>query len=386
MAKYFCKLFLNIVLSPLSLFPVQKDKLTLLNELSFSYGDNLKYINESLQREEFQGTIIFPLRDRAVAPDNVRAVKPMSIGYFYQLLTSKVIITNNGGISYLPLRKTQKVLNTWHGGGPYKRTGDEISENFWHQKQTRINGEKLDYMLSSCAICSEEELKALAVSKEKCLNSGMPRNDLFFSNHPEIKEKVYAVFSFAPERKMLMYAPTYRGNFENYQTVVNGSMLELDTDRIRRAFEERFGGKWSVVIRFHPKLSGVRLTGEGLINATNYPDMQELLYAADAIITDYSSLMWDFSLTGRPCFLFAADIEEYEKTRGFWMPSAQWPYPIAHDNDEMERLILDFDEERYKEDLARHHAESGSFEKGTACETVTNLLREIMGGELWKTP
>ena len=106
--------------------------------------------------------------------------------------------------------------------------------------------------------------------------------------------------------------------------------------------------------------------------------MQELLYAANVVITDYSSLMWDFSLTGRPCFLYADDLDDYERERGFYMPSSQWPYPIARNNDELEKNILGFDCGLYRQAVREHHKVCGSYEQGRACETVLRIINEYM--------
>ena len=74
-------------------------------------------------------------------------------------------------------------------------------------------------------------------------------------------------------------------------------------------------------------------------------DMQELLAAADAVVSDYSSLMFDYGLTGRPCFQFAVDIEAYRQDRNFYFSLDQMPFPLAQDNDALERAVLEWREE-----------------------------------------
>ena len=103
-----------------------------------------------------------------------------------------------------------------------------------------------------------------------------------------------------------------------------------------------------------------------LRNATDYPDMQDLLQCADVLLTDYSSCMWDFSLMHKPCFLYARDIAEYRGERDFYTPIDSWPFPLADDNDSLEQVISDFDEGQYRTDVDRHHTELGSTESGTA--------------------
>jgi len=110
------------------------------------------------------------------------------------------------------------------------------------------------------------------------------------------------------------------------------------------------------------------------IDASNYPDMQELLYAADVLITDYSSSMWDFSLTRRPCFLYATDLNYYDLDRGFYSDIHTWPYPLAESNSALIKNIKQFNNDQYQKNIQKHWDALGSYESGHACETVANYI------------
>jgi CDP-glycerol glycerophosphotransferase len=121
-------------------------------------------------------------------------------------------------------------------------------------------------------------------------------------------------------------------------------------------------------------------SGAGFLrNATDYPDMQELLQCAQVLLTDYSSCMWDFSLMGKPCFLYARDIAEYRGERDFYTPIESWPFPLASDNAELARVIGAFDETAYRNAVRAHHAALGAAETGTATaqcvERIAAFLR-----------
>lgn len=372
---YLSKLILKYILHIYWIFPIRKNRITLLNELSFTYGDSPKYINEYIniffpRRYE----VIFPLKNIGQSDASIVPVKPMSVKYFYFLLTSKIIITNAGGVSYLPLRDNQTVINTWHGGGPYKKTGIEFSKNKWYVRETKMNAENVDYILSSCEYFSKFEARAMLYPQEKCINSGTPRNDIFFKYNSVIHNKVLNFAQIDKSKKIILYAPTFRSDVSNYFKTY---LCDVDYKKIILALEKRFEGEWVFAIRLHPKLKNIVLEEEDIINFTEYPDMQELLYAVDAVITDYSSLMWDYSFTKRPCFIYADDIEEYEKTRGFYMPITKWPYPIAHNNQELLDNISSFESENYTKKVQRHHEEAGSYEKGNACKTIMNLIQKL---------
>lgn len=294
--------------------------------------------------------------------------------YFKEILSSGIIITNAGGISYLPKRKKQKIINTWHGGGPYKKTSTDVYDNYWYRKEVKMNCDNTDYILSSCRYFTEKEAHSMGFEAKRCIPAGLPRNDILFGEHQEIIQKVREYYSISENKKFILYAPTFRSSSNQSTSKMISNYIDLDIDSLLSALKAKFGFEWSCGIRLHPKLSDIDMSGMNVINCTTYPDMQELLCCADAVITDYSSLMWDYSFTYRPIFLYASDIEQYERERGFYMPVSEWPYPIAHDNEEMRKNILNFDKELYIKNIKKHHIASGSFETGKACAKVIELI------------
>ena len=114
-----------------------------------------------------------------------------------------------------------------------------------------------------------------------------------------------------------------------------------------------------------------------MINVSGYADMQELICAADVLITDYSSSVWDFSLTGKPCFIYANDLSAYKEERNFYTPIEEWPFALAETNEELHENILNFDPEVYKHKVEEHHKELGSYETGHACEALYELLETL---------
>lgn len=373
---YAKKIIIKGVLHFFCLYPIEKNKVTLLNELSYTYGDSMKYIDQYIHgHRKGKYKIVFPIKKGAILseyPDDV-VVAPGTYQYFKELITSRVIITNAGGVSYLPKRKGQTIISTWHGGGPYKKTSTDVYNSFWYRLQVKMNADNTDYMLSSCRYFTDFEAKSMGYKPHEIIPTGLPRNDVLFADHEALKQKVRKHYLIPDDAKFILFAPTFRGNFTNVDSDI-ADYIELDTDKLVAVLEEKFGGKWICGVRLHPKLANVDLSGLNVINCTTYSDMQELLCCADAIISDYSSLIWDYSFTYRPIFLYAPDIEEYESTRGFYMPSSEWPYPIAHNNEEMVNNILNFDQSKYTAAVKEHHLLSGSYETGTACQKIIKLI------------
>ena len=114
----------------------------------------------------------------------------------------------------------------------------------------------------------------------------------------------------------------------------------------------------------------------GLINGSNYEDMQDLLIAADALITDYSSSIWDYSFLYKPCFLFCPDLNYYIENRGFIIDIHEWGFPVCESNESLMKQIDEFDLESFKRNMDKHHNMLQSYETGKASENIAKYLEE----------
>ncbi len=380
MMRFFTKGAISFLLHIFWIFPVNNQRITLLNELSFSYGDSLKYLHQYMISNGFTQQIIFPLKSNADAINNAIVVKPMSVRYFKYILTSKVVITNSGGISYLPLRKKQYIINTWHGGGAYKKVGADAVKNRWYKKETILNSKKINCYVASCQTYIDKVMPSLYFSNSNIIKSGLPRNDVLFNNNKAyFRKKVFSYYGLDESSHLVVYAPTFRGNFNNYGKILSEESTEINFNNVLKALSVRFGGIWNFGIRLHPKLSDIKIDQFGIIAMTHYPDMQELLGATDVLITDYSSSIWDFSQMFKPCFLFVEDFQEYNEERGVYTPIETWPGILCRSNEELEQAILNFDEAEYVKKVEKHHRDMGSYETGAACEQVCKRIAEVCG-------
>ena len=191
--SYIKKIVMKALLHCFWIYPAEKNKITLLNELSFTYGDSMKYIDKYIHAfYEGKYKVVFPIMDGSDLPEypDDLVVRPGSYGYFKELLTSGTIITNAGGVSYLPKRKRQKIISTWHGGGPYKKSSTDVYNDLWYKKQSDMNSNNTDYILSTCRSFSEIEARSMGYNDKKIIPAGLPRNDILFCDHSELKAKV----------------------------------------------------------------------------------------------------------------------------------------------------------------------------------------------------
>jgi CDP-glycerol glycerophosphotransferase len=117
---------------------------------------------------------------------------------------------------------------------------------------------------------------------------------------------------------------------------------------------------------------------DGVVNANEYPDIQNLLCASDVGITDYSSWMCDYVLTKKPGFLYTPDIDYYDKERGFYYPLETTPFGASKTQEELFERINNFDQNKYNKEVDKFLKDRGCFEKGNASVRIVEKIKELM--------
>ena len=314
---------------------------------------------------------------------DIKCVKRFSLSYFKYLMTAKVYITNIGGYDYIPFRKTQIVINTWHAGGAYKKIEKDfydIGRCQWLYNRSILHFSKAtSYFLSSSYSTTKCMSSAWNLHEDKFVKLGLPRNDVFFSAQKmnELSNCIRDRFNIKQSDFVVLYAPTFRNT-----TSSPSYDWSLKENELLEAVKKRFAAKRVILfLRYHICLfnslsfnSKMHEYTSTVRDVSDYPEMQDLLCTADMLITDYSSSVWDYSFTYRPCFLFTPDLEEYKKKTDFYTPIEEWGFPICKTNEELRKQIEAFDENKFKQAMIRHHENLGSYEKGTATEEVAKII------------
>lgn len=343
-----------------------------------TYGCNPRYIIDEVLRQNTPVDIVWVVPasgriKRKNYPEGVRLVRRGSYTMFAELASAKVWIDNALNCVWygMPKKRGQIYINTWHGSLGIKKLGGNKT---WMHRAKRCN-KLTDYCITNSSF-EEDVFHSTFWPDVPYLRYGHARNDMFFDADrcAQAREKVSEFFETENTCRFFLYAPTFRddGSF---------SYHDLDFFELKQTLEERFGGEWIILIRLHFKdrqrIKKMKCS-EWLKNASTYSDMQELLSAVDAGMTDYSSWAYDYILRKRPLFIFAPDLQCYDQSRGFYYPLETTPFPIAHNNAELREAILGFDEEVYLQDVDRFLEEKGCYEDGLASKRAADKLREIM--------
>ena len=370
---------------PFKLLPVNRKRVLLINDMSSYYSDNLKYVGNELRYLNKRIEILYAVHDnkcgQVLDEMGIKVVQLNSLKYFFYAMTSRVLVTNSGGISYLPLKKNQYVINTWHGGGAYKVAGiDMYEDSRLFRKDLLLASSNTNVFLSTNKKFTCELSRALLIPKKKFWEIGMPRNDKLLNIDKNREKRIKIAIGIKPEEKLVLYAPTYRKPDDNYYKKSIAIKYDIDSHLVCKALKERFGGEWVFAYRLHPCVENRgEYIVDGALDLSDYPDMQELLEASDVLINDFSSSFWDFMLTKKPCFMYAKDLEHYVKTTRVYTPVEEWPFPKSRNNSELMKSILEFDVEQYSLACKKHYEKLGGCESGCATKKVCNRILKLCG-------
>ncbi|MGN1202318.1 MAG: CDP-glycerol glycerophosphotransferase family protein, partial [Eubacterium sp.] len=279
-----------------------------------------------------------------------------------------------GDAYYWRKRKGQIYIQTWHSSIRLKKIEKDAEQCFDSKyiESAKDDSAKTDLILSGCDFSTEIFSNSFWYNGE-IMKSGTPRCDILFNNTEETKKKVFDYYGVNPDNRIVIYAPTFRKD-------KSADLHGIDADRISAALKKAFGGEWTFMYRFHPNIikdysSDVKNT----VDASKYPDMQELIATADFMITDYSSCMFDMLIAGKSCILYAPDAEEYSKDeRGLYFDFDELPFPMAKTNEQLESEILCFDSEKYRAKSKSFMRKIGSYETGHASEKVAEYIKEVI--------
>lgn len=358
-------------------FPIKNNKIIINNHHGQGYGDNAKYIVEELLNSNVDYDIVWLLKNKnkkeAGLPDRVRVVRFGSMKNIYEMTTARLWIENNRIHQHLFKRKGQFYLQTWHGGlGLKKIEGDAP----YGVKKRNIKFSKRDSRMTDLYVSNSKHLtdiyKRAFWYGGEVLEAGYPKNDILFKDKNFFRRKVREYFSLYNQDKILLYAPTFResGKLSAYDIDFNALQLALNKQ----------GNTWKIIIRLHPNVDDFNFQavfGEGVINGTHFPDMQELVLGVDSLITDYSSCMFDSALAKIPTFIYASDIASYVDERGFYFSLDELPFDVAVDTKGLIKNITHFMPNDYSIRLERFYKKVGLYDKGNASKIIAKWIDTI---------
>ncbi len=347
-----------------------------------NYGGHGRYITNALTCMKTSLDIVWVVKDLSLeSPSGVRKVyEPNWKKYLYELETAHIWIYDVTVPTYVVKRTEQIYIQTKHWAGITLKKFFLDDNSTIHTERERnairYNGSIMDYIFTSSEF-DEKTCRSGFAFNGKCIRIGSPRSDALF--HVDNKEKVYKENHIDMAVHSVLYAPTFRTDLS-----VNKKKLGivLDCISVRKALERCFGGIWCIMLRTHPSLPKESMDIYDLsqvIDVSSYPDSQELVVAADIMISDYSSLMFEAAFVGKPVFLYAPDKDQYvNRERDLLIDYDTLPFPIAQSSEELVKEIERFDRTKYKNNVCTFLQKYNIHEDGHASQRAAKFIIDLL--------
>lgn len=326
--------------------PIKDNKILFESFYGKFYSDSPKYLYEYLYEtygDKFEYVWVLN-KGNVKIPGNPKTVKRFSLDYYKHLAESKYLVFNTRQPKRLKKREEQVYIETWHGT-PLKRLGFDQGnlylDNPNSKKSYRSDSSKWDYMVSPNRYTSEIYRSAFAYDGE-IIESGYPRNDILYNADDGRINQLKMDLKLPLDKKIILYAPTWRDD-DYYDTASVRFDLKLDLHRLK----EEFGDEYVIILRLHYFIAdNIDLKGlDGFVyDLSKHEDIAELYLVSDILITDYSSVFFDYANLKRPILFYTYDLDKYENVlRGFYIDINEVPGPLLMTNDEVVEAIRNID-------------------------------------------
>ncbi|KQU58408.1 hypothetical protein ASG66_15355 [Bacillus sp. Leaf406] len=361
--------------------PIDDNLILFESGVGKQYADSPRYIYEEIFKRGLPYKKVWVYnKSIPVTDESLIQVKRLSPQYYYYLAKSRFWVNNQNFPTYIKKPKGTTYLQTWHGT-PLKKMLFDI-ENIQGRSEgylDRVHGatKQWDHLISPSPYASEAFRSAFRYTGD-IMEVGYPRNDIFHhDNRFDIQTRVKRKLGLPQDKKVILYAPTFRDNETKGK---NKFVFDIKMDLHR--MQEQLGEDFIILLRMHVVISNKLRIPEELrsfvYNVSEYPEIQELSLISDVLITDYSSVMFDFANTGQPILFFTYDFDEYKNDiRGFYIDfEHEAPGPLLYDTDGLIDSL-----KRLNEVKAHYHKKYDEFqnkycylEDGNAASRVVDRL------------
>ncbi|MBO1337571.1 bifunctional glycosyltransferase/CDP-glycerol:glycerophosphate glycerophosphotransferase [Streptomyces sp. VRA16 Mangrove soil] len=341
------------------------------------YSDSPRAVHEELAARDTRLEHLWVVRDQQVdVPPGVTPVALWSTEWYEALARCRYIVTNTHLPDWFERAEGQYVVQTWHGT-PLKRIGRDLlgsaSADPKYIATLPARADQWSLLVSPNSFATPVLRGAFGYTGD-VLASGYPRNDVLHApDRDKLAASVRDRLGIPDDRRVILYAPTWR---ENQPRSAGRYGLDLQLDLT--AAEAALGDDHVLLVRRHYLVGGTVPVSDFVRDVSRHPDAAELLLIADVLVTDYSSMMFDFAQTGRPMLFHTYDLDHYrDSLRGFYFDfAAQSPGPLLRTSDEVIAALLDADAAvaGHREAYQRFREAFCDLDDGTAAAQVADAM------------
>ena len=330
------------------LFPIKKKRVVCIMTHDDGKGSNVSLVTQALKEQSETYTFSYITKKDTLEVKSLRDWRKVASFLLlkpYQMARAEIILLDNIFLpfAYLRRRKGTKVIQLWHGTGTIKKFGQDVNTGKLKELERRANT-NITHLIVNSSKTKKLYAKAFGISEEFVYPIGLPKTDELLKRIAQVrrdrknpyKEEIYKKYQIPEDKKLLLYAPTFRDQ-------------EIKKPQIEKQLQELLEGMpegYILGLRLHPFVSKALKQipeSSNICQLSFEEDANTVLMASDLLITDYSSIIFEYCLTLQPMIFYAYDYEEFSNNgRGFYYPYEKYvPGPVAYTGREVCQLIQD---------------------------------------------
>ncbi|MDP1552505.1 MAG: CDP-glycerol glycerophosphotransferase family protein [Methanobacteriaceae archaeon] len=373
--------------------PIDNDLILFESNMGRNYSGNPKHIYEEMVRQDLDKKLncVWILEDTSTKiPGNANKVKRSRMAYYYYIARAKIWVFDTRDPRHIQKREQGYYIQTWHGT-PLKKLGLDMDDVFMSGNANIIeykcnfynDTRKWDFLLSQNEFSSEIFESAFAFSKKidpykEIWTYGYPRNDVLTNNNNEKDiNKIKKDLGIPEDKKIIIYAPTWRDD-QFHGLSIYKFVTKMDFDLLKQELADDY----AVIVKYHYLVvEDIDWADyEGFVYTLEADqDISNLYLISDMLITDYSSVMFDYCILNRPMLFFMYDLELYrDELRGFYSNVLdEIPGPISKTTEQLIKDIKEYDSEVYGHKYKVFMDKYANHDDGKAAQRVIDRILEL---------
>lgn len=353
------------------LFPIKQNKIVFIST-SPNFTINPKFIYDELLKDSQNYDFIWLTKNGKKLDNFSRFYPHDSVKAIYELVTAKVWVSDSREQAYFNKRKNQFYVMTWHGGDPLKFIEKDAEKTLpeYYLKCAEKDSKRTDLMVAETNLIYQIMKKSFWYNGEILLKRFIDKN---LKSDFENNEKVKKYYQINKNKKIILYVPTFRADGDV-------SCYDIDYEEVIKKLAEKTKNDFVFIVRLHENAASKAsfITYNNYVfNGTDYPSVAELVSAADFVLTDYSSLLFQGYHAGKNVIIYASDIEKYLKQdRGMYFDIRKMPSPIATNTNELIEAISSYDKQKYEKGITDVLEKIGYYD-GDAAKNIAKRIEVL---------
>ncbi|QIZ10624.1 hypothetical protein HFZ78_31095 [Priestia megaterium] len=339
--RFFRKVMFRLLYLLFCLFPLNKKKILFASDSRTDLSGNFEFVYQTLKRKNVNYQYHFFLKESTGAYKTYWEMVRLA----FHLATAKFILLDDFYPMVYPLkiRKGADLIQLWHAVGAFKTFGYSRVGLPGGPDPHSLNHRNYTKVIVSSKNVAKHYAEGFGISENRVFATGIPRTDVFFDQayQVKVKEELYRKYPILSEKKVIMFAPTFRGDGQQ-SAYYPKDYLHLD--KLYHALHDEY----VFLFKMHPFVKDYWQIPEEykdfFYDISHYREINDLLFISDLLITDYSSVCFEFALLNKPMIFYSPDVEEYIATRDFYYKYDSFiPGPLAKTLDELIETIQNKD-------------------------------------------